>query len=161
MKLVSEPTSCEAPRVAFRFRTESQLDDSQLRLLNVIRHEVAGLTISAPTDGKFRTVDVQTALAPGLERRGFTFIAGHNAFIDAAGTAITVHGGRAYTNNEAVWRMIQLAGRPRVRAVVSVVPWTYKNGACSTKVEEQIVEIAENPGVAIDLDWAAQAPYRM
>lgn len=161
MKLVSEPASCEAPSVAFRFRTESQLDDSQLGLLNVIRHAVAGLTIAAPTEGRFRAVDVQTALAPRLERLEFTFSAGHNAFLDATGTAISVHGGRAYTNNEAVWRMIQLAGRPRVRAVVSVVPWTYKNGACSAKVEKQILELATNPGVAIDLDWAAQVPYRM
>ena len=147
--------------MAFRFRTESQLGDAQFRLLQLIRHEVSSAPVVASSEGKFRTIDVQDAIAPALVRRGFEFSTGHGAFLDDAGTAVTVHGGRAYTNNEAVWRLIQLAGRPRLRAVVTVVPWTYKNGACAAKVEEQIIELSKNPGVAIDLDWAAHASYRM
>ena len=81
--------------------------------------------------------------------------------MDSTGTAITVHGGRAYANNEVIWRLLQLAGKPKTRAVIAVVPWTYKNGACATKVDEQVRELATNTGVALDLDWAAVASYRM
>ncbi|WP_338538361.1 hypothetical protein N5P18_00350 [Janibacter terrae] len=146
--------------MAFRFRTESQLDDAQLDLLQAIRHVVANATITPTTDGKFRTIDVQRSITPGLDDLGFEFHGGHGAFVNRSGAAITVHGGRAYTNNEVIWRVLQLAARPRTRVVVAVVPEIYKNGACATKVNEQIHELAMNTGVAVDLEWVAHAGYR-
>lgn len=147
--------------MAFRFRTEAALGEPQRQALHAVRHDVASMDLVADPAGGIRTAQVREALEIPLAHRGFTFSEGHRAFVSPEGTAITIHGGRAFTNNEVVWQLLQLAGRPRTRAVIAVVPWTYKKGACATKVEQQLVDLSKNTGVAIDLDWAAHAAYRI
>lgn len=153
--------SCEARRMAFRFRTEADLSDSQRQVLHAVRHDVASMGLDADPTGGIRTARIREALENPLSSRGFTFSEGHRAFVNAEGTAVTIHGGRAFTNNEVVWQLLELAGRPRTRGVIAVVPWTYKQKACATKVEQQLVDLSKNTGVALDLDWAAHAAYRM
>lgn len=143
------------------FKTERHLDGVQLALLQAIRRDAASISIPSAPSRKFRTVYVRDAIAALVARRGFALSEEDGVFLDSAGTAVTVHGGRAHANNEVVWRIAQLAGNPHVRAVVAVVPWIYKGSACANKVEKQIIELSENPGVAVDLDWAAHAPYQM
>lgn len=142
-----------------RFLTEPDLDASQARVLYSVRQSVASAMVHYETDGGVRTAAIRDAVAPGLERLGFSSSGIAGIFVDDGGTAVTVHGGRAYTNNEAVWRIIQLAGDSNVHAVVTAVPLVYKRGSCAPKVAEQIQELAANKGVELDLDWVAHAPF--
>lgn len=147
--------------MAFRFRTERHLDTSEAALLHALRFELSAVRPQMISGDRLKTTEIRDAMAPSLERRGFLFSDSHGAFVNTDGVALTIHGGRAFTNNEAVWRLLQLAGRPRTRAVVAVVPQTYKGGACASKVEQQLEELARNRGVAIDLAWAAHIAYKL
>lgn len=147
--------------MTFRFRTESHLDTTEAAVLHSLRADLQAMHATTAENERFSTADVRDAMTPVLELRGFTYTSKHGAFTDSTGVALTVHGGRAFTNNEVVWRLLQLAGAPAVRAVVAVVPHTYKGSACASKVEAQLEDLAKNPGVAIDIEWAAHIAYQM
>lgn len=142
-----------------RFVTEADLNAAQARVLYSVRQSIASSMVHYEADGGVKTAVVREAITPGLERLGFSRTSTPGIYMDDEGTAVTIHGGRAHTNNEAVWRVIQLAGDPNVRSVVTAVPRVYKGGSCAPKVAEQIHELAANNGVGLDLVWVAHAPF--
>ncbi|MGN7246796.1 hypothetical protein ACTHQ1_03585 [Janibacter anophelis] len=147
--------------MALRFKTEQDLGSDQMSTLFALRQEVNAVDLTALAGDRLSTKGIRDAFTRGMARRGFTYDESLGAFIDARGVAITVHAGRAYTNNEVMWRLLQLAGEPRVRALIAVAPHVYKKGSCAPKVEQQLLEISRNPGLAIDLEWAAHVAYHL
>lgn len=147
--------------MTFRFRTESDLDPGEAAFLHSLRADLQAVHATAADGERFSTTDIRDAMTPALERRGFAYTSTSSSFTGPRGVALTIHGGRAFTNNDVVWRLLQLAGSPGVRAVVAVVPRTYKGSTCASKVEAQLEELAKNPGVAIDIEWAAHIAYQM
>lgn len=147
--------------MTFRFRTEADLDRAEAAVLRSLRADLQAVDATAPEGERFSTSDIREAMAPALEIRGFAYDSTLSSFTDPRGVALTVHGGRAFTNNDVVWRLLQLAGAPGIRAVVAVVPHTYKGSACASKIQAQLEELATNPGVAIDIEWAAHIAYQM
>lgn len=141
-----------------QFATEADLDPAQANILRSIRGCVASAMLNFQPDGGVRAAAVRNAISPSLSQLGFSTGAA-GTLVDEMGTAVTVHGGRAYMNNEAVWRIIQLAGDPSIRAVITVVPRVYKGSACASKVAAQIKALSANEGVMVDLDWASYAPF--
>jgi hypothetical protein len=67
------------------------------------------------------------------------------------GLALTVLGGRAHNNNEALTTALIFAAADNVEAGVLVVPHQYKGSNCAPNVRRRLAELASWQGVSLDL----------
>lgn len=140
---------------------ERPTDETETRLLlsRVSTALTNSLPQRAPDDGVHRS-DLLAHLGEPMRRLGF-LRGGAPADLHRPQlqTALAVYGGRAYTNNEVVWHLLNLAGREDIRSAVFVVPRTYKRSQCSDKVVGQLNDVAASRGITIDMDWVAVMPF--
>ncbi|WP_141776149.1 hypothetical protein [Phycicoccus sp. SLBN-51] len=100
----------------------------------------AGLQLEASTDGTAGVI-----AADGFDRQ--------------FGVSVHVHGGRALTNNEALYSVLRAAAADAVLACALVVPERYKGGQCALPIVRQLQQLAAWEGVTLNLDAACVIAY--
>lgn len=135
--------------------------------------EEAGYKVAASAG--IRTADVTAAIRGPLTGLGFTFpdggielsttmtdatgVVAVDAFDAQFGVSVHVHGGRARTNNEALYSVLRAAAAANVLACALMVPATYKGGQCAVPVVRQLEELSSWSGVNLSLQAACVIAY--
>jgi hypothetical protein len=144
-----------------------------LTSLDGIRQQLRSATSS---DGGIRRNDVLALLRPHLLGLDFTVESNESgavrmptgkdaddvdfaAFHTGSAIALTVHGGRAWNNNEATVAVLKMAAARRVRTGVIVLPEFYKGTASAAKAIDFLQRLAAWDGVRLDLDGVAALVY--
>ena len=116
-----------------------------------IRGPLAGLGFTLPEGG------VQLATASSRQGADGTVVAdGYDAHF---GVSVHVHGGRARTNNEALYSVLRAAAAADVLACALVVPATYKGGQCALPIVRQLEELSSWAGISLSLQAACVIAY--
>ncbi|GAA4847134.1 hypothetical protein GCM10023221_27310 [Luteimicrobium xylanilyticum] len=121
-----------------------------------LEHKAMSATVGA--DGGVQVAAVYDVLRPVMDRLEFA-TSTQSTFTPSAlrglaperHVALSVHGGRAHTNNEVLLSVLAAAAHPGVDWLVSVVPERYKNGPTLTRVHDQLRELRDASGIDLDL----------
>lgn len=124
--------------------------------------------------GGLRRADLVASARPILQGCGFTLavsgavqmpVAGSSESVEVdayhAGTrtALTIHGGRAWMNHEAIVALLQMAAAQDVRVAMVVAPHRYKGTPAAGPVVSFVERLADWEGVHLDLDAVVVVGY--
>lgn len=123
-----------------------------------IRTAEVRAAIRAPLIGLgFKVPDERIELAIGAtDAAGTITVDGYDAEF---GVSVHIHGGRARTNNEALYSVLRAAAAADVLACALVVPETYKGGQCARPLVRQPEELSSWAGVSLSLRAACVIAY--
>lgn len=103
-----------------------------------------------PASGELR---VSAATHDGVESVAI------DALHAASGVGVTVHVGRAWTNNEALVGVLRMAAANDVRIAAVIVPDRYKGSSAAPNVHDFLLTMSRWKGVHLDLDLIAVISY--
>lgn len=126
--------------------------------INALSARSADLARTASPDGGVRAGELREVLNPVVGELGFQPSSGDSFSRRSLSwvapqhrTAISVHGGRAFTNNEVLLAALGAAAHPEVDWLIAVLPDRYKEGPTFRNVEDQLEQLAQADGIDLGL----------
>lgn len=119
---------------------------------------MSGDLLQTVVDGSVRVDPLREVLRPVLVKYGFTpdmdsqFAVKSLSWVARTSRiAVSVHGGRAHTNNEVLLALLAASAQRGVDWLIAVLPERYKNGPTFDNVQGQVEELSDAPGIDLDL----------